>query len=184
MGIVRLTVGRGSGLSRSMVRSRRAVSMLLTALFVGAALAVTTGAPPAGADVYGDLKTVQGNCLSAYAPLRREPCSATSPTLYGMEVVAYVGNSPRYLVRSVYYPDLCLVAYASSGLPSLHTCNPNWADQLWGFQYVRNEGGRPVHWLRNKHSGKCLALNAGYQPQVFMTTCGNYRDQLWFTPGP
>lgn len=155
--------------------------MLLASLLVGAAFSVT-GASPASGDAAGDLRTAQGHCLSAYAPLERFACGYGLPTVYNLIIVARVNGDPRYQVRSLNFSGACLVAYASNGNPDLTSCNSNYADQVWGFQYVRSEGTAPLYWLRNKHSGKCLALNPSYQREVFMTTCANYRDQLWHAP--
>ena len=77
------------------------------------------------------------------------------------------------------------MAFASSGRVALYQCNSNWADQVWGFQFVKIDpaDGLPRFWLRNKHSGRCLALNSSRVPQAFMSACADYRDQLWKAPG-
>lgn len=167
------------------MRLRRALSMLLTSLAVVGTVAVANPAP-ASADATGLLAVsiqhpVESYCLTTYAPLGSINCLDHLWFRYEMKVVAWVNGEPRYSVKSM-YTDQCLVAFASNGRPGLYTCNPNWADQVWAFQYQRSEGTTPLYWLRNKHSGKCLALNPGYSTQVFMTTCGNYRDQLWYAP--
>jgi hypothetical protein len=71
----------------------------------------------------------------------------------------------------------CLVAFASSGRVGTYTCNSAWADQVWGFEYAKPNpyDGDPFFWLRNKHSGRCLALNLAYSTTVFMTTCAQSR---------
>lgn len=168
------------------MRQRRALSMLLTSLAVMAAIAVANPAP-ASAVTIGQLRVAiqhptETYCLSPWTPLHSRPCVDNYQPHYTMTVVAWVGDSPRYSISSNYTGE-CLVAFASTGRPGHYTCNSAWADQVWGFQYVRSEGSLPLFWLRNKQSGKCLALNPSYSPQVFMTTCGNYRDQLWRAPG-
>jgi hypothetical protein len=162
--------------------------MILTSLLVVAGLAVV-GPQPASADAYGRLSTSQDWCLAAGeggtppASPHAARCTDTPDNDWHLQIVARVGDSPRYSVRNSWF-NICLVAFASSGRVGTYQCNSAWADQVWAFEYVRPEPGTgaPQYWLRNKHSGKCLALNESYTPEAFMTTCGLYRDQLWFAP--
>lgn len=171
-----------------MRRSRRAAAMILTSLFVVAGLSVV-GPPPASADASGRLSTLQNVCLQGgnYGTPPANPhaatCLDTPDNWWYMDIVAYVGDSPRYSISNQWWGG-CLVAFASNGKVGTYDCNSAWADQVWAFQFVRSEPGtgQPQFWLRNKHSGKCLALNASYVPEAFMTTCGLYRDQLWYAP--
>jgi hypothetical protein len=166
-----------------MRRSRRALSMFLASLLVVTVMSVT-GAQPASADATGLLATAQGNCLEPGSPPDTIPCYDMTQLYWELKIVAWVGDSPRYSVRNLYF-NTCLVAFASSGNVGTYRCNSAWADQVWAFQYVKHDAyGYPLYWLRNKHSGRCLALNASYRPQAFMTTCAQYNDQLWHAPGP
>lgn len=171
-----------------MTGALRGATMGLVAVLATAGLWVVA-APPAHADVTGWLQTAQGNCLGndfgTIVAISRADC-ASDPDYWALEIVARVGDSPRYRVRTVTSnAPGCLVAYASTGRVGLHhTCNSAWADQVWAFQFVKYDAdGVARFWLRNKHSGRCLGLNLGYATRVFMTTCADYRDQLWRAPG-
>lgn len=166
-----------------MTRARRAASMILASLLVVAGLSFVDP-PPASADASGRLGTSQNLCLVAGYPPSADQCLDHPGTQWWLTIVDRVGDSPRYSVYNAYF-NSCLVAFASSGNVSLYRCNSNWADQVWAFQYVKHDptDGLPRYWLRNKHSGRCLALNAARRPQAFMTTCAQYRDQLWHAPG-
>src|SRR5262245_30074390 len=146
-----------------MRRSRRALSMLVTSLFVAGAFSLASTAP-ASADAVGRLSTRQGYCMLPLSPPEAHGCLDADSMDWHLDIVHYVGGSPRYQVRSV-LTGKCLVAFASSGTVNQYTCNSNWADQVWAFQYVRSlANGQPLYWLRNKHSGKSLALNNYFIP--------------------
>jgi hypothetical protein len=159
--------------------------MALASFLIAAALSFV-GASPASADAFGRLQTSQGWCLESHisAGIVANLCNSSWAQLWNLEIVAYVGQDPRYRVRNEGTND-CLVAFASSGRVGTYRCNSAWADQVWAFQYVKIDpsDGLPRFWLRNKHSGRCLALNVSRNPDAFMTTCGDYRDQLWKAPG-
>lgn len=164
-----------------MHRSRRTVSMALVSSLIAAALSFV-GAPPADAYPRGWLQTSQYWCLENHpsAGIVANHCLGSVAQSWSLEIVTWVGTSPRYRVRG---GDTCLVAFASNGRVGTYTCNSAWADQVWSFQYVRTQPGISLFWLRNKHSGRCLGLNVNYSPDAFMTTCADDHDQLWRAPG-
>jgi hypothetical protein len=163
--------------------------IVLALLFV--AVPLTMGAQPAQAAVTGQLKVLLGTAPTTYgeclAPLNTNdvytfPCHGGVSQKWELTVVNYVNHQPRYSIRNPWINE-CLVAFASSGDVGTYTCNSNWADQVWALQYVRDDAnGHPLFWIRNKHSGRCLVANHQRWPDVFMHTCANYSDQLFYHP--
>jgi hypothetical protein len=162
--------------------TRRGLAMALASFLIAGASSFV-GASPASADQRGRLNNRIGLCLENHysAGVVANQCNGRLEQTWTLKIVAWVGEDPRYQVISSRGGD-CLVAFASSGRVGTHDCNSNWADQVWAFQYVKYENGSSFFWLRNKHSGRCLALNRDYNPDAFMTSCAQYGDQLWRAP--
>lgn len=165
--------------------SRRVAAMALASLVIAAALSFV-GTPPASADEAGELMNGLGQCLENHVSagiVANTICNdeARPEHRWTLHIVARVNGDPRYSVRNG-RTGKCLVALASSERVTTYDCNSAWADQVWAFQYRKLESGISFFWLRNKHSGRCLALNLAYNPDAFMTTCADYRDQLWRAP--
>lgn len=166
--------------------------MRLAATIVAALLVATAPlmleADPADAAVVGELMVVHGSvpevfgrCVHAgSADVVTSTCAGLQSGKWEFTVVTYVGTSPRYSVRNTSSGG-CLVAFAASGDVGTYTCNSNYADQVWAFEYVRDDpDGYPLFRLRNRHSGQCLVANYQRSPTVFMYGCGNYDDQLFW----
>lgn len=158
------------------------LSKIVLALVV-VAVPMTMAPAPANAAVTTHLGVAHGHrCLTSGGQdiLQAVECYGLSQQRWTMTVVYYVGDSPRYSIKGAY--GGCLVAYASTGRVGTYTCNSSYADQVWAFEYVRDDGaGVPLYRLRNRHSGRCLVLNYQRVPEASMYTCANYADQLWQT---
>jgi hypothetical protein len=170
------------------LRSARRLLPRIVAILLVAAVPLVVEAEQAEAAVTGNLMVQHGSvpdrygqCLdSRNGAVYTNGCAGLPGEYWTFTVVTYVGTSPRYSVRNA-HTNQCLVAFASSGNVGTYTCNTNWADQIWSFEYVRDDpGGNPLFWLRNKHSGRCLVANYQRATTVFMHACANYNDQLFF----
>ncbi|XQE78119.1 RICIN domain-containing protein [Streptomyces microflavus] len=63
------------------------------------------------------------------------------------------------------------------GSPSLHP------DQYWSF--INYDSGTKSYQLRNRNSGKCLAIQDGSKEETawaIQFTCRNYKDHFWLVP--